>query len=50
MWLQLLRRWLERKESLSKEQCEAEFRAERERHELEVRKAEALRWYLPPPC
>jgi hypothetical protein len=50
MWLKALQQWLERKRLMSDEQREEALRAERERHDLELRKAKVIPWYFPPPC
>jgi len=50
MWLKTLQQWLGRERLIPDERWAEELRAERDRNELALRKAEATAWYLPPPC
>lgn len=50
MWLKMLRQWLERQRLDAARRRLEELRAEREFHELQLRKAQAAAWYIPPPC
>ncbi len=50
MWLKMLLQWLERQRvDAARQQVEA-LQAEREYHALQLRKAEYVTWYFPPPC